>query len=123
MPITVGNLGALQALNKRENRVVFSFASSDLVLTPLLPNLVRHTWVPTHWRLYTEHMTKGCAVRRQDWPAAPDMKIVESADRVSVKAGELLIEAKRDPFHLRYSTADGELFLEETAAGGLSWSY
>ena len=50
MPITVGNLGRLHSVSRRGADVGFSFASSDLVLTPLLPNLVRHTWVPTHWR-------------------------------------------------------------------------
>jgi len=61
MPITVGNLGPLLAVSKCNADVVLSFESSDLVLTPLLPNLVRHTWVPTHWRLYAERMTEGCA--------------------------------------------------------------
>src|SRR5262249_9533333 len=42
---------------------------------------------------------------------------------VSIRAGELLIEATRNPFHLRYSTSDGQVFLEETGSGGLSWSY
>jgi alpha-glucosidase len=123
MPITVGTLGPLLAVSKRKADVVLSFESSDLVLTPLLPNLVRHTWVPTHWRLYTERMMEGCAVRRREWPAAPDVKIVGSADSVSIRTGELVVEATRDPFHLRYSTSDGQVFLEETKAGGLSWSY
>jgi len=123
MPITVGNLGPLLAVSKREADVVFCFESSDLVVMPLLPNLVRHTWVPTHWRLYTERITEGCAVRHREWPAAPHVKIVESPDSVSIRAGELLIEATRDPFHLRYSTSDGQVFLEEAEAGGLSWSY
>jgi hypothetical protein len=43
MPITVGNLGRLHSVSRRGADVGFSFASSDLVLTPLLPNLVRHT--------------------------------------------------------------------------------
>ena len=123
MPVTVGNLASLLAVSERKPDVVLSFESSDLVLTPLLPNLVRHTWVPTHWRLYTERMTYSCAVRRREWPAAPNVKSVESADSVSIQTGELLIEATRNPFHLRYSTSDGQVFLEETRSGGLSWSY
>ena len=123
MPITVGNLGRLHSVSRRGADVVFSFASSDLVLTPLLPNLVRHTWVPTHWRLYAERMTEGCAVRRREWPAAPSVKIVESSETVSFRAGELLVEATRDPFRLRYCTGDGQVFLEEVEGGGLSWSY
>jgi hypothetical protein len=121
MPVTVGNLGPLLAVSKRKADMVLSFESSDLVLTPLLPNVVRHTWVPTHWRLYTERMTDVSAFRRREWPAAPYVKIVESADSVSIRAGELLVEATRNPFHLRYSTSDGQVFLEETGAGGLSW--
>jgi len=42
---------------------------------------------------------------------------------VRVHTGELLIEATRDPFHLRYCAADGRPFLEEADRGGLSWSY
>ena len=123
MPITVGNLGRLRAVSRRGVDIVFSFESSDLVLTPLLPNLVRHIWVPRHWRLYTERVTDGCAIRRDEWPTAPSVKIVESTETVSVRAGELLVEATRDPFHLRYCKSDGQVFLEEAEAGGLSWSY
>jgi len=123
MPITVGTLGRLVGVDQRGRDVVFSFESSDLVLTPLLPNLVRHTWVPKHWRLYAEKTAGPYAVRRQLWPAGPGVAIVETSRNVQVKCGELLIEATRDPFHLRYSTTDGGVFLEETPEGGLSWSY
>src|SRR5258707_85525 len=52
MPITIGNLGRLASVSQRGRDIVFSFESSDLVLTPLLPNVIRHTWVPTHCRVY-----------------------------------------------------------------------
>jgi hypothetical protein len=123
VPIAVGNLGRLGAVSQRGRDIVFSFESSDLVLTPLLPNLIRHTWVPTHWRLYTEKVAGAYAVNRRYWPAGPAFTITETADIVCVHAGELLIEATRDPFHLRYFTADRHLFLEEAPEGGLSWSY
>ncbi|HKV53049.1 MAG TPA: glycoside hydrolase family 31 protein [Candidatus Binataceae bacterium] len=123
MPITVGNLGRLGAVDQRGKDIVFSFESSDLVLTPLLPNLVRHTWVPKHWRLYTERVNGTYAARRYLWPAAERAAIVETSQSVQVRCGELLIEATRDPFHLRYSTTAGETFLEEAIEGGLSWSY
>jgi hypothetical protein len=71
MPITVGNLGRLGSVSQRGHDVVFSFESSDLVLTPLLPNLIRHTWVPTHWRLYAEPVADAYAVHRHYWPAGP----------------------------------------------------
>jgi alpha-glucosidase len=35
----------------------------------------------------------------------------------------LIIEATRDPFHLRYCDANGRPFLEEIDEGGLMWSY
>src|SRR6185437_11820497 len=123
MPITVGTLGRLIAVAQQGRDVVFSFESSDLVLTPLLSNLVRHTWVPKHWRLYTERVTGPYAARRQLWPAAVRATIVETSETVEVRCGELLIEATRDPFRLRYSTTDGETFLEEVGEGGLSWNY
>jgi alpha-glucosidase (family GH31 glycosyl hydrolase) len=123
MPITVGNLGRLGSVSQRGRDIVFSFESSDLVLTPLLPNVIRHTWVPTHWRLYAERVTDAYAVNRSYWPAGPAFTITETADMVRVHAGELVIEATRDPFHIRYFTADRHLFLEEAPEGGLSWSY
>ncbi len=124
MPITVGTLGRLRAVDQRGRDIVFSFESSDLVLTPLLPNVVRHTWVPTHWRLYTGRVTDSYAVPRRDWPAGPAVTLTETPETVRVQLGELLIEATRDPFQLRYAAAaDGRVFLQETEEGGLSWSY
>jgi alpha-glucosidase len=123
MPITVGKLGRLRAVDQRGPDVVFSFESSDLVLTSLLPNLIRHTWVPKHWRLYAERVIDGYAVRRRFWPADRSVTITETAEKISVRMGELLVEATRDPFHLRYCASDGEPFLEEAVDGGLSWSY
>ena len=124
MPITVGTLGRLRAVDQRGRDIVFSFESSDLVLTPLLPNVVRHTWVPTHWRLYTGRVTDSYAVPRRDWPAEPAVTLTETPETVRVQLGELLIEATRDPFQLRYAAAaDGRVFLQETEEGGLSWSY
>ncbi len=123
MSLTVGTLGRLISVTQRGRDAIFSFESSDLVLTPLLSNLVRHTWVPRHWRLYTERVTGTYAVPRQLWPAGPRASIVETPETVQVKCGELLIEATRDPFHLRYATLNDETFLEEVPAGGLRWSY
>jgi alpha-glucosidase len=123
MPITVGKLGRLRAVDQRGPDVVFSFESSDLVLTSLLPNLIRHTWVPKHWRLYAERVIDGCAVRRRFWPADRAVTITETAEKIIVRMGDLLVEATRDPFHLRYCAGDGEPFLEEAVDGGLSWSY
>ena len=124
MPITVGTLGRLRAVEQRGRDIVFSFESSDLVLTPLLPNVVRHTWVPTHWRLYTGRVTDSYAVPRRDWPAEPAVTLTETPETVRVQLGELLIEATRDPFQLRYAAAaDGRVFLQEPEEGGLSWSY
>jgi len=123
MPITVGTLGRLHAVNQRGRDIVFSFESSDLVLTPILPNVVRHTWVPTHWRLYSERVTNSYAVYRHQWPTGPAATLTETPETVHLQTGELSIEATRDPFHLRYFAADGRLFLEETDEGGLSWSY
>ena len=123
MPITVGTLGRLHAVNQRGKDVVFSFESSDLLLTPILPNVVRHTWVPTHWRLYAARVTDSYAVNCDDGSTGSVAAITETAETVRVQMGELLIEATRDPFHLRYFTADGRPFLEEIDEGGLSWSY
>jgi alpha-glucosidase len=123
MPITVGTLGQLRAVNQRGRDVVFSFESSDLFLTPILPNVVRHTWVPTHWRLYAARVTDSYAVNCSDRPTESVASITETFETVRVQMGELLIEATRDPFHLCYFTADGHLFLEEIDEGGLSWSY
>jgi alpha-glucosidase (family GH31 glycosyl hydrolase) len=123
MPITVGTLGRLTGVDYRGRDIIFSFESSDLILTPLLSNVVRHTWVPRHWRLYAEGPSGPSAVRRQLWPAVPKAAITETSASVQVTCGELLIEATRDPFRLRYATADGTTFLEESAEGGLSWSY
>lgn len=123
MPITVGTLGQLRSVRQRGRDVVFSFDSSDLELRPLLSNVVRHTWVPTHWRLYTERVKDAYAVSRRFWPAGPSATIRETADKVYVEAGDFLIEATRNPFRLRYCTTDGRPFLEEVEEGGLSWSY
>lgn len=123
MPITVGTLGRLRAVNQHGRDVVFSFESSDLVLTPILPNVIRHTWVPTHWRLYVARVTDSYAINCHDWPTEVVVSLTETAETVRVQMGELLIEATRDPFHLRYYTADGRLFLEERDEGGLFWSY
>ena len=123
MPITVGKLGRLRAVDQRGPDVIFSFESSDLVLSSLLPNLIRHTWVPKHWRLYAERVVDGYAVRRRFWPADRSVTISETAEKIIVRMGELLVEATRDPFHLRYCASDGKPFLEEAIDGGLSWSY
>src|SRR5438094_3301433 len=105
MPITVGTLGRLRAVHQQGGDVVFSFESSDLWLTPLLPNVIRHTWVPTHWRLYAARVTDFYAVNRDDWPTGPVTSISETSDTVRVQMGDVLIEATRDPFHLRYFSA------------------
>src|SRR5215813_5962777 len=89
MPITVGTLGQLRAVNQRGRDVVFSFESSDLHLTPVLPNVIRHTWTPTHWRLYAARVTDSYAVNRDDWPAGPAVSITETAETVRVQMGEL----------------------------------
>jgi alpha-glucosidase len=124
MTITVGNLGPLQRVIQRGSDLVFSFESSELVLRALLPNVLRHTWVPTHWRLYTEPVRETHAAERRYWPAGPSPTIRESSDRIWVEAGDFLIEATRNPFHLRYgSSANGCPVLEEIEQGGLSWSY
>jgi hypothetical protein len=81
MPITVGNLGRLGAVSQRGRDIVFSFESSDLVLTPLLPNLIRHTWVPTHWRLNTEKVaerTRLIAATGQQDPPSPLLRLPTS---------------------------------------------
>lgn len=123
MAITVGTLGRLHTVAQRDRNIVFSFESSELVLTPVLPNVIRHTWVPTHFRLHVEQVTDSYAVHRRHWPAGPAATITETPETVRVHTGELLIEATRDPFHLRYCAADGRPFLEEADRGGLSWSY
>jgi alpha-glucosidase len=123
MTITVGSLGRLQQVRQDGANLVFSFESSDLILTAVLPNVIRHTWVPTHWRLYTESVREAHAAARRYWPAGPSPKISEMSDKVCVEAGDFLIEASRDPFHLRYCTREGRPLLEEVAQGGLSWSY
>src|SRR5262249_6839193 len=123
MTITVGTLGRLQTVRQRGADLIFSFESSDLVMTALLPNVIRHTWVPTHWRLYTEPVRETHAAARRYWPAGPTPVVREAADKISVEVGDFLIEATREPFHLRYCTADGHALLEELEQGGLSWSY
>ncbi|MBV8770771.1 MAG: DUF5110 domain-containing protein [Deltaproteobacteria bacterium] len=123
MTITVGNLGRLQQVRQDGANLVFSFESSDLVLTAMLPNVIRHTWVPTHWRLYTEPVREAHAAARRYWPAGQPLKIREISDKVYIETGDFLIEATRDPFHLCYCTSDGRPVLEEIAQGGLSWSY
>src|SRR5438270_12207946 len=120
MTITVGSLGRLQQVTQRGADLIFSFESSDLVLSAVLPNVVRHTWVPTNWRLYTEPVKETHAAARRFWPARPSPIIRERPDKVSVEVGDFLIEATRDPFHLRYCTADGHPMLEEVEPGGLS---
>ena len=122
-PITAGTLGRLREVTQLARDIVFSFESSNLILTPLLPNAMRHTWVPTHWRLYAEGAKESYAVPRRHWPAGPPAKIIESADKVRLEAGDFVIEAAREPFHLCYCAADGKPFLEEDPRGGLSWSY
>ncbi|MBV8360864.1 MAG: DUF5110 domain-containing protein [Deltaproteobacteria bacterium] len=123
MTITVGSLSRLQKVSQRGADLVFSFESSDLVMTPLLPNVIRHTWVPTHWRLYTEPVRAAHAVARRYWPAGPSPALREVPGKVCIEVGDFLIEATREPFHLRYCTADGRPVLEEIEQGGLSWSY
>jgi alpha-glucosidase len=123
MPITVGSLGRLEKVSQRGADLVFSFESSDLILTPLLPNVIRHTWVPTHWRLYTERVRQANAAARRYWPAGPSPTVKEAGDKVCIEVGDFLIEASREPFHLRYCRADGSTVLEEVEEGGLSWSY
>ena len=123
VPITSGTLGRLDSVSRRGADLIFSFASSNLVLTPLGPNVIRHTWVPTHWRLHKQRPAPGYAVIRAQWPAAKFTDVVESRDGVRVRCADLTIEATRDPFHLRYASADGRILLEEAAGGGLSWSY
>src|SRR5690348_15787147 len=123
MSITVGSLGRLQNVSQRGADLVFSFESSDLVITALLPNVLRHTWVPTHWRLYTESVNAAYAAARRYWPARPAAPIREEPGKVCIEVGDFLLEATRDPFRLRYCTIDGRPVLEELAQGGLSWSY
>src|SRR5215470_3579242 len=87
MPITVGRLGHLQRVGQRGSDLVFSFESSDLVLTALLPNLIRHTWVPTHWRLYTEPVREAHAAVRRYWPAGPVPIVRETSKTVRIELG------------------------------------
>jgi len=123
MPITAGTLGRLRTVRQRGADLMFSFESSDLVLAALTPNIIRHTWVPTHWRLYAEPVKEAHAVSRRYWPAGPVATVRETPEKIWVELGDFLLEATREPFHLRYCSADGRPFLEELAQGGLSWSY
>src|SRR5258708_19543096 len=113
MPITVGRLGRLRAVDQRGAAVIFSFESSDLILTALSPNLIRHTWVPKHWRIYAAHVTDGYAVRRRYWPTNRSVTITDTDEKIIVRMGDLIVEATREPFHLRYSTPPCHPFLEE----------
>jgi alpha-glucosidase len=63
------------------------------------------------------------AVARRSWPVAPAIVVNETPEVVRVQMGEIVIEATRNPFHLRYLTAEGRPFLEEVDEGGLTWSY
>jgi len=117
-------LGCLRQVTTDGGAVVFSFDSSQLILTPVLPAALRHTWVPGHWRLYVQPPSaQGCAVTQRQWPEAPRVTVRERAELVEVRAGEFLIEARRDPFRLRYLDRGGRPLLEEVEPGGLSWSY
>src|SRR5215472_19254006 len=107
MSITVGSLGRLQQVSQRGADLVFSFESSDLVLTALQPNLIRHTWVPTHWRPYNEPVREAHAAAGRYWPAGPAPSVTETSNSVRIELGDFLIEASRDPFRLRYCSADG----------------
>src|SRR5262245_40619117 len=107
MAITVGSLGSLQHISQRGADLVFSFESSDLVITPILPNVLRHTWVPTHWRLYAEPVREAHAVVRRYWPAGPAPTVRQTSTTIHVDVGEVRLEATREPFHLRYCAADG----------------
>src|SRR5262245_17279405 len=95
MPITVGTLGKLHSVTQRNREVVFSFESSELIVTAVLPNVIRHTWVPTHWRLYTHRGFDTHAVQRRSWPATPVPILTETAATVRVQLGELCLEATR----------------------------
>jgi alpha-glucosidase (family GH31 glycosyl hydrolase) len=123
VPITSGRLGQLRGVSRRGADIVFSFESSDLMLTPLGPSIIRHTWVPTHWRLHKQPPAQSHAVVRTEWPAAEFGDVEQGSDTVRVRCADLVIEASRDPFHLRYSKSGGKILLEEDPAGGLSWSY
>ena len=109
-------------MSRQAADIIFSFESSDLVLTPILPNVVRHTWVPRHWRLFTQKVKRGYAVRRTQWPSI-DVEVAATPEIVRIRFADLVIEATRDPFHLRYATSGGRTLLEEDPGGGLSWSY
>ncbi len=114
--------GGSKTVSRRGADVVFNFESSDLVLTPLMPNVIRHCWVPTHWRLHTQAPGAGHAVARTDWPEVA-AEVSETSDAVRVRTADIVVEAARDPFRLRYHASDGRTLLEEVAKGGLSWSY
>jgi alpha-glucosidase len=73
--------------------------------------------------LYADRGIDACAVRRRFWPADRAVSITETAEKIIVRMGDPLVEATRDPFHLRYCASDGEPMLEEAVDGGLSWSY
>ncbi len=122
MSITSGRLGRLRGVSRRGSDLVFSFDGSDLALTPLGPNIIRHTWLPTHWRLHKKAPQEAYAVIRTRWPPAEFTDLAASGDGIRVRCADLTIEAARDPFHLRYSSG-GTVLLEEVAQGGLSWSY
>ena len=121
MPITSGRLGRLQTVSRRGADVVFNFESSDLVLTPAVPNVIRHSWVPTS--LAASHSKRARIRGPSHSMAGIDLEVAETPDVVRIRCADLVIEATRDPFHLRYASAGGRVLLEEDAGGGLSWSY
>ena len=98
MPITVGTLGTLRSVTQRNREVVFSFESSELIVTSILPNVIRHTWVPTHWRLYTHRGFDTHAVQRRSWPATPAPIITETADTVRMSWENFASKPRGSPF-------------------------
>jgi hypothetical protein len=48
------------------------------------------------------------------WPADRAVTITETAEKIIVRMGDLLVEATRNPFHLRYCASDGEPFLDDS---------
>jgi alpha-glucosidase len=122
MPITAGTLGELRDVRLERAQAVFLFDSSRLVLEPVLPNAIRHTWIPAHWRLYTQPFANAYAVPERVWPASA-VQMEQDAGCVRVHAGAITIEAERNPFRLRYLDEAGRPLLEEVEGGGLSWSY